>query len=164
MFSFESPKSYQYTFDNQIKDGQAEYGVGLGIPVTGFPVTVFKDIPFYNPKLTITAVQSYETAESYLDILIKSIQNSGITPEGNKLSIIKHSSIYVAGISAEEILLSISSVLRVPLDPISPSLARRVFLSYNSKIWIIDLESSENITDQAQSDFDHIIKSFKFLN
>jgi len=155
--SFKYPELYQYTNDTRITNGQLESGLGLGIPVI-----YFKDIVIYNPELTLVAIESYESAKSYLSNFIKSIQNSNISPEGNKTKIMEQSTISVAGTHAEQIVLSVKSTLDHPLDPLNPLIIRRIYLSHGGKIWILDIKSSENISIQTKKDFEGIINSFNF--
>jgi hypothetical protein len=151
-FSLEVPQSYEFTPDTVIDNGVAQGGIGLGIPFDSERL-------YHDPELSIVAFESYDSVKTYLDELLNNLKNPS---SGKKFELIDRFSTSVSGIDAEQVVLSIDSLIPDP-DPRYPAICRRVYFKVDRQIWIIDLISSEKLAEQAKVDFDHIIKNFQFI-
>ncbi len=152
-FSFEVPKSYEFTRDSLIENGLVEIGFEMGIPIDPGKY-------FYDPELTILMIESYDSLKEFLDDRLSSILSSS---DINGMTLLERSPVTISGLEAEQVVFSITSQVPDP-DPKYPAISRRVYFKYSQEIWTIDLTSSKDIADQVKPDFDHIIESFQFID
>lgn len=159
VFSVDYPVMYQYTADTNITDGRLEDSLGLGIPIETPLLT------YYDPELSIIAVESFETLEMYVDELWNNLIQftDNPSPAGTKFELIERGPIIVSGIHAELVIIKTNYIID-KMNYYNPVISRRVYFKRGNMIWIIDIKSSEEKAEQARQDFEHIIDSFKFLN
>jgi hypothetical protein len=154
-FSFEYPTHYKiFSIHTYIK---SESTGGLyfidKLPSKGRPEG-FIDIGLEDPNT------HYSDAEGAVEYTQGSI-NADFSA-----NIIERSSIIILGRQAELIVYSHKSIIMPEAPPASynvTKITREVFFDHSGAIWRIIIDSDEERSDQAKSDFEHILQTFKIL-
>lgn len=103
-------------------------------------------------SLRFSITDAYPNAKAYLDSLILDLNKAD---PNNQIKIIDNSDIKIASIS--ENLLYYSAVYS------QPHFLTYVFFDYKGQVWSLYMDALGNVSDQAKSEFDHIVNSFKYL-
>jgi hypothetical protein len=152
--SFKYPDSYKDQSGTLTKPLEEPFGILLGIPYNsqyGYPLE--------NPILEIGSYKSYSNAKSELDDLLNGYKN--LINLKDRYQLIERYTTIVGGIKSESAAYWIIYVN----DPSEkPTFVRVVYLDHKKLIWTIKVSSYQDMEEQAKTEFDHIIKSFKFLN
>jgi hypothetical protein len=147
-FSFECPSSYQDKNDTLRLNGSFLLNRVSDNSTWDNPDTTLYFF-IYNPETY------FPDAKSKIDELLKTEEIS--YPSAN-FKLLERSNINVAGIKGES--LSYSVVYRVGV----PRYFSYVYFDYKWLIWAFEIEALDPVSVQAKTEFDHIIKSFKFLD
>jgi hypothetical protein len=102
----------------------------------------------------------YPNAKNALENYLTRLKNSSYD---NKFKLIERSSIDLSNVHGE---LAVFSVSYLPDSLLGDQLSevRVIYLDYNNQIWNFGIEAHKELAEKAKIDFEHIIKSFKFLN
>jgi len=109
-------------------------------------------------SVTIWKSLDYPNATAYLEFCLKTLQS-----QWGEFKLHERSTINVGGIDGEIIIYSGYFLTNVfTFDHIK---CQEVFFDYKGMIWNITLFSDADAQkDESESDFEHLIKSFKFLD
>jgi hypothetical protein len=75
---------------------------------------------------------------------------------------------YIDGLKAEELIFSFNEYKMDSIPPGShivstPSTTKIIAFDYDNKVWVILLTSHESYLNQVESDFNHILETFKII-
>ncbi len=153
-FSFEYPPSYTKLTPDAFEDTGGDYSISLLYTKPG-STQEKADIQIYVIPLSPIAGRPDAVAwtEDHLKILEQNDKN---------FKLIKRSPVQIAGIDGEMIVY-FSSLLGNYLNS-SYLICRDAYIDYKEYIWKISVLAIEEMSDQAEPDFEHLIQSFKFLD
>ncbi len=151
IISFEYPARWEDP-GNTLKDTSSNIDVLLVQYPTSAAATS-ADITFQ--ILVSPASATLPNAQAGLNYLIKSLP--GLGPGFNLLG---PSPTLIAGIQGEMVTYSAVFNASAPLGD-APSICRNLYFNYQGQIWVIDVNAHQDISEQANTDFNHIIQSFK---
>jgi hypothetical protein len=100
--------------------------------------------------------------------------SSGIIAQFKTAQILGKSEVIVNGITGQEVVISYDkNSMYKPLPDAPPPgtppvsvlnmIYRIIYFNSNGFSWIISISSTENVSAEAQADFEHVIKTFKIL-
>lgn len=148
-FTFECPSSYldrNHTLDSEMFQGSL------------LLERVDTDNTWDNSNTTFTIGVSdraqYSNAQGYIDYLIQDFKTAGSEAQ---INIINRSPIQIAGNTGEYFTYT---------ETLSSSSHLLIYATYDHDnfIWILRMDAFSSISDQAKSEFDHIVKSLKYLD
>jgi|WetSurMetagenome_2_1015567.scaffolds.fasta_scaffold377412_2 hypothetical protein len=149
-FSFEYPSSYQDK-NGDLKDSSLLKGIFIFKRVSNNstwenPDTIFS-LNIYYPS------EFRPDAKAKLDELLKTVES---TDPNTKFNLLERSNLNISNINGE--LLSYSKIYG------STHFFYILYFDYKGLIWSLIIDSLETTSVQAKTEFDHIIKTFKFLD
>ena len=137
-FSFEYPSGYKKILNYLKSNPEAPIGIRFALGVSKDPVFGVDIAGLYSEK-----VDPQDAARI----------SGSHTPEQE----LERTSITVAGIPGELVAYSSTDFQN------APSVTREVFFSVNGVLWNIYIYSAPDKADEAKTDFEHIISTFKVL-
>lgn len=151
-FTFECPTTY---IDTGTLESDTD-NVNQVILVRPFP----EKQGLYDTELYIEIDDSgiHNNAKSALEYYLY-----GYAANNPDFKLLGRSTIKIDGIQGELAIHSMTFRQGTFMGPYL-SIARDVYFDYGGQIWTIGLASHIEIEDQTKAEFDHIIKSFKFLD
>lgn len=153
-FSFEYPATYQNHDETKFSITFLRWDGDTLAPDYSNINTAFS-INIYNQT------EEFPNATSYLD---RCLTNYSDAPD---YELFERSKILLSGVGGEFVSYKMRSGHPSGggeyLDP-KTSYFREVYLDYRDKQWVISIDCYQEMIEQVTEEFDHIIKSFKFLD
>jgi|WetSurMetagenome_2_1015567.scaffolds.fasta_scaffold118221_2 hypothetical protein len=156
-FSFDYPVSYKDSENSLISYEQEPYDVILYHNKSDSPKEL-DDIIF---DISIEDRDPFSPdAKTGMDNLINNYKEANI---GNKFILLSRLPIKIAGVQGEQ---AIFDAMHPPESPIGSDLSemREVYFDYDGKIINIGIAAHVEVVEKAKADFEHILKTFKFLD
>lgn len=155
-YSFEYPASY--VDRTQITYYTPSEGSGYALIFCAFRTNYVK----YGHKIiTIDTFESYPNAEAAVEGRLNYLNNIKTYPD-DKFLLKERYETKIADIRGTAVAYSISDYDSNYVE--STNIVREVYFSYKERIWNISIESPEELADEAEKDFEHILETFQFVN
>jgi hypothetical protein len=145
-FSFEYPSSYQdknHTLYNDVTGSFLLKRVNDANTWDNSDTSLFG---FFNTK--------YPSAQAFLDALLQDLKTAD---SSNQIKILENSEVMVGGVEGDLVYYSAEYGKR-------PHFLTYVFFDYKGQTCSLNIDALGTVSEQAKSEFNHIIESFEFLD
>jgi hypothetical protein len=153
-FSFEYPPSYTKLTPDAFEDNGSNPSVSLLYTTPG-SIQEKADIQIY--VIPLAPIEGRPDAAAWTEEHLKILEENDV-----KFKLIERSAIKVAGIDGETIVYN-SSILGNYLNS-DNLICRDAYIDYQGYIWKISVLAVEEMSDQAEPIFKHLLESFEFLD
>ena len=150
-FSFEYPATYQ-------NHDETYFSITL---LRWDGETLAWDYSNFNTVFSIQIfdqTEEFPDAASYLDACLTNYS------EAPDYELFERSKILLSGVEGEFISYKARAGLSGEYINPKTSYFREIYLDYGDKRWVISIDCYQEMVEQVTEEFDHIIKTFRFLN